>query len=70
MKPGKKADQPCPMCGGESYSWGSLRAHGGFNFVSDGTSLLVKLFGGGTELPARRCNECGNVQIFTATWVK
>lgn len=64
MESSKKNEQPCPTCGGRSYSWGSLNAQG-VNFTPDDASLLRKFFRVGlTPLPARRCNDCGNVQLF------
>jgi predicted nucleic-acid-binding Zn-ribbon protein len=65
MEAGQKADRPCPVCGGDSYSWGSVGAQG-INFTPDDASVLSKLFRVGLKLPARRCNGCGNVQLFSA----
>jgi predicted RNA-binding Zn-ribbon protein involved in translation (DUF1610 family) len=45
-----QAENPCPNCGGQHYSWGRLY-----------TLALVKGF---SLLAARVCDNCGNVQIF------
>lgn len=65
MEPIKKADRPCPICGGSSYCWGTLMAMG-FKFYAEDTSWFTKLLPNrGNKLPARRCNGCGNIQIFS-----
>jgi predicted nucleic-acid-binding Zn-ribbon protein len=63
MESDDKDVRPCPICGGRSYSRGSLTAQG-INFTPDDASLASKLFRVGVKLPARRCNTCGNVQLF------
>jgi hypothetical protein len=60
---GDKPDLPCPACGGRSYTWGSLAAQG-INFTPDDASRLAKFFRFGVQLRARRCDLCGNLQIF------
>ena len=63
---GGKSDFPCPACGGRSYTWGSLSAQG-INFTPDDAPILAKHFRFGMfgiELRARRCDLCGNLQIF------
>jgi hypothetical protein len=60
---GKKTEFPCHICGCSSYAWGSLAAQG-INFAPQDASILAKFFRFGTELPARRCNQCGNIQVF------
>jgi hypothetical protein len=60
---GSKPEFPCHICVGRSYSWGSLAAHG-LSFTPDDASILAKAFRFGVTLPARRCDNCGNVQIF------
>lgn len=64
MKDERRADHPCPACGGRSYSWGQLQAHS-FRFVPDEGSFWHRYFRGGWRLRARRCDECGNLQVFT-----
>ncbi|SIO14579.1 hypothetical protein SAMN05444166_2692 [Singulisphaera sp. GP187] len=59
----KRNELPCPTCGGRSYSWGILRAQG-INFIPDEASLLQKAFRFGSSLRARRCLDCGNIQMF------
>ena len=60
---GSKPESPCHICGGCSYSWGRLGAQG-LNFMPDDASVLAKFFRFGFQLPARRCDNCGNIQIF------
>jgi hypothetical protein len=60
---GSKPESPCHVCGGCSYSWGTLAAQG-ISFVADDASVLAKVFRGGFKLPARCCDNCGNIQIF------
>ena len=60
---GNKPEFPCHICGGRSYSWGSLAAQG-INFTPEDASILAKFFRFGTELPVRRCDDCGNIQVF------
>jgi hypothetical protein len=63
---GSKSDFPCPTCGGRSYTWGRLAAQG-INFAPDDAPMLAKFFRIGFELRARRCDLCGNLQIFART---
>jgi hypothetical protein len=63
---GDKQDLPCPICGGRSYSPGTLAAHG-INFLPNDASILRRFFRIGFELRARRCDSCGNVQMFAGT---
>jgi hypothetical protein len=60
---GGKPENPCPVCGGGSYSWGTLGAQG-INFTADDASIFAKFFRYGISVRARRCDLCGNVQIF------
>jgi len=60
---GSKPESPCHVCGGRSYTWGSLAAQS-INFTPDDASILAKAFRFGWKLPARRCDGCGNLQIF------
>jgi hypothetical protein len=63
MKSTNKDLSPCPTCGGLRYSWGILGAQG-LNFTPDDASILRKFFKIGWKLPARRCDDCGNIQLF------
>ena len=54
---------PCPACGARDFSWGSLFAQG-INYKSDRASWIAKLFRYGSELQTRRCEACGNLQLF------
>ena len=60
---GNKPEFACHVCGKCSYTWGTLSAQG-INFKPDEASMLAKFFRFGTQLRARRCDECGNLQIF------
>jgi hypothetical protein len=60
---GRKPEFPCHVCGGSVYTWGGLGANG-INFTPDDASFLAKFFRFGGTLPARRCDNCGNIQIF------
>ena len=63
MESGKKADRPCPVCGDESYAWGTLGEED-INITPKDRSLVSKFFRVGVKFMARRCNGCGNVQLF------
>lgn len=54
---------PCPICDQKAYSWGVLQAQG-LRFVPEGTSFLARNFSLRYEVLARKCENCGNVQIF------
>ncbi|MDG3008499.1 hypothetical protein [Paludisphaera mucosa] len=66
MESGEKFELPCPLCGANSYTWGSLGAQG-LAFTPEDASLVGKLFQVGVKLPARRCDGCGNVQLFSGS---
>lgn len=63
---GAKGDLPCPVCGGGSYSWGTVGAQG-LNYTPDNASILAKFFRVGLKVRARRCELCGNIQMFART---
>jgi hypothetical protein len=63
MNLGKKGDAPCLVCGARRYTWGYVGAQG-LNFTPNDASLLRKFFKVGWKLPARRCDDCGNFQLF------
>jgi hypothetical protein len=60
---GDKPDLPCPVCGGRSYSSGTLASQE-INFLPDDASILRRIFRIGMQLRARRCDLCGNIQMF------
>ena len=64
MTPDPRRTQPCPICGGRDYTWGSLSKQG-FTFAADDASTLTRYFQIGTAIRGRRCDDCGNVQLFT-----
>lgn len=53
------AANPCPICGSQTYEWGTLRSDGGVWYRTNGSLALT-----GEGLLARLCKDCGNVQIF------
>jgi hypothetical protein len=59
--------RPCPFCGELSFTWGELREYKDITFKEDGSSKFLILYGlnRGDHINARRCNGCGNVQLFT-----
>jgi uncharacterized OB-fold protein len=66
MDSDKNLEQPCPNCGSRSYTWGTFTA-GGLSFMPDNAWIWEywrKLFQ--CKLPARRCDDCGNIQLFAA----
>jgi len=60
-----KPEGPCSTCDGRSYSWGRVGAQG-LNFLPEPSTFLRRFFQIGFTLPARRCNDCGNLQLFDA----
>ncbi|WP_435016449.1 hypothetical protein TA3x_004015 [Tundrisphaera sp. TA3] len=60
---GRKPDLPCHLCGGRDYSWGDLYA-AGLNFIPDSAPRLTRILRIGNKLRGRRCESCGNVQMF------
>jgi hypothetical protein len=56
---------PCPLCGGDKFTWGVAMGHYHFKFKPDDAGWLKKntIFGG-QEIKARRCDSCGNIQLF------
>ena len=57
---------PCPICGGLAYSWGNVVANG-LTFKSIKASWLSKMVSAGWDLPARICDACGNIQVFSSS---
>lgn len=64
MKEGRRPELPCPACGGQSYSWGKLRPQDGY-FLAEDASGWRCIVGAGAKIRARRCDDCGNLQVFT-----
>ena len=55
----------CPICGTSAFSWGRVDAHWPIKFQPEDGGVLGQLAGlGGEKLSARRCDRCGNVQLF------
>ena len=60
------AQNSCPLCGGDSFTWGVARGAYPMTFKPDKASWLVKQFIVGQKIKARRCASCGNIQLFVA----
>jgi hypothetical protein len=57
----------CPICGERSYSWGIVQAQEYLKYKSDDAGFLEKWTGlGGESVRARKCNSCGNLQLFAS----
>lgn len=52
---------PCPICGEQEYDWGHPGSQGGVYYLPENASFG---FGMGEALAARKCLQCGNVQLF------
>ena len=59
------AGNTCPLCGGDLFTWGVARGHIAPRFKPDKSGWLAKntIFGG-QKIRARRCEMCGNIQLF------
>lgn len=55
---------PCPICGETRYSWGEVSAQN-LDYNSEDESWLSKHFTLNYKLPARHCENCGNIQLFS-----
>jgi hypothetical protein len=56
-----RASTTCPFCGGESFTDGEVPTYGPMQFVKsfpDGRKPA------GQPVHARKCDQCGNVQLF------
>jgi predicted RNA-binding Zn-ribbon protein involved in translation (DUF1610 family) len=55
----------CPFCGGKTFVSGLAHGHYPLKFVAEDANWLAKatIFGG-EEIRARKCDICGNVQLF------
>ncbi len=70
------AYEPCPICQGEDYTWGTVNARGSgvqmvFHFqrlpLGSMRGFLGRAIGRTfveSDLRTRRCNTCGNIQTF------
>ncbi len=52
---------PCPICGEQEYEWGHPGSSGGVYYLTEGAHFGL---GMGEALQARKCLNCGNVQLF------
>ena len=52
----------CPLCDSNRFTWGVTCTLHPLVFKPDEARRLAKL--GGQTLKARRCNSCGNIQLF------
>jgi hypothetical protein len=59
------AENACPLCGGGKFTWGVAVGKMPLRFKPDNSGWLSKMtvFGGQT-VKARRCDACGNIQLF------
>jgi len=57
---------PCPICNGHSYSWGFMRGARDLKYKDDNVGSWEKTTVlGGEPVKARKCDICGNIQLFT-----
>ena len=49
---------PCPICGGDSFQWGTLGSQGPAAFKPKGNLIST------TRVNARACETCGHVALF------
>jgi hypothetical protein len=54
-------ESPCPICGGTRFTWGKPLGKTYTRFRPADAGLLSW----GEPMEARKCNNCGNVQLFT-----
>lgn len=59
-----KESTSCHLCGSKTFEWGQLRSQG-IKFIPDDASWTKKQFSFGTDIKARRCTSCNNIQIFS-----
>ena len=64
-KPLIEQENPCHICGSQSYVWGKVRSA---RFVSESDDGLVDVMFGHLTSPctfkARKCRSCKNIQLF------
>lgn len=68
---GSSASNSCPLCGSDRFTWGEARGFLTqtltFMFKLDKPGWWAKHFAmGNQEIKARRCDSCGNIQLFAA----
>jgi hypothetical protein len=59
---GSAARTSCPLCGNDKYTWGVAGGFHALMFTPDNAGF----FSSPKKLKARRCDSCGNVQLFVA----
>ena len=66
-KAGSAARNSCPLCGSDEFTWGVARGHYPLTFMFKldkpgwwATHIAM----GNQEIKARRCDSCGNIQLF------
>ena len=60
---------PCPICGKTSYSWGEVVAEK-LKYVPEEAGFFGRNFSLSYRVPARLCDSCGNVQLFSAEFLR
>jgi|688.fasta_scaffold672497_2 hypothetical protein len=57
----------CLMCGNDRFTWGKAVGHYQQKFKSDDSGWITKntVFGG-QRIRARKCDACGNIQLFVS----
>lgn len=61
MRDAKKI--PCPVCGATGYEWEEVQGEN-LRFLPDEAGFLKRTFSLAYKMQARRCLDCGNVQLF------
>jgi hypothetical protein len=56
--------QPCPSCGSTHFAWGRFAEFDDARYYEDG-GFVHNLTSPAFEVRARRCRDCGNLQLFT-----
>lgn len=59
---GSAARQSCPLCGSDRFTWGVAGGTCTLRFKPDNAGF----FSVSTNVKARRCDSCGNIQLFTS----
>ena len=55
---------PCPICGETRYSWGEVTAQG-MSYYGEDEPWISRGLKIRYKMPARHCDNCGNVQLFS-----
>jgi hypothetical protein len=61
---GSAARNLCPLCGSNRFTWGVAKGYGPLVFKPDDSGWVKTFFDVGTRIKARRCDSCGNIQLF------